>query len=537
VTRGRAVLLISSDSFLGRPRGRGPRPPAGGAARPSRRPVAWPAEPAATVILDVTARQRDAFHIWVRRPPPGPMVLVLKPASVPPPCPATRAWWSSAARSAWSTWSPSSSIPARRPGRAGRIPDPARRRAACRRRGRPGARGACGPAGPGGRPFAFGLLGSAGHQDLLVSAPQPARLTGAERLRYGGQERTAPVSPKVILCSTTPSNRHGPADPGRRLGRQPAGAAGHRPHGRLHERGPRAGRPARPHALARTGEIPKPAPGPAGRDGRGAAEERGLLRHLDPGRADGPRHPRPRPGPADRRGRDRRRRRRVRLPEPGPRLHLRHLHAHGGPVRGRGRGRRRPATGTVEGSGLRTTRLRDVNGTLWHIPNGEIRRVGNRSQGWAGRWSTSRSPTRPTSTTPPGPSSGSPTSCTSTSSGPQAAGAPGGLGGRGARPDGIRVRLVAKTRPLEQWKVARELRAASRSPSTRPASRSPPRRPSPADRRPGPAGGLTRSRTLATAVLPAASSIVGRSLSGSWARRKQVEPWPTRCVHRWSCRW
>jgi moderate conductance mechanosensitive channel len=26
-------------------------------------------------------------------------------------------------------------------------------------------------------------------------------------------------------------------------------------------------------------------------------------------------------------------------------------------------------------------------------------------------------------------------------------------------PDGVRVRLVAKTRPLEQWKVARELRA------------------------------------------------------------------------------
>jgi small conductance mechanosensitive channel len=28
-----------------------------------------------------------------------------------------------------------------------------------------------------------------------------------------------------------------------------------------------------------------------------------------------------------------------------------------------------PATGTVEGVGPRTTRLRDVNGTLWHIPN------------------------------------------------------------------------------------------------------------------------------------------------------------------------
>ncbi len=41
------------------------------------------------------------------------------------------------------------------------------------------------------------------------------------------------------------------------------------------------------------------------------------------------------------------------------------------------------ATGTVEAVSLRRTRLRDVNGTVWHIPNGEIRRVGNRSQYWA----------------------------------------------------------------------------------------------------------------------------------------------------------
>ena len=41
------------------------------------------------------------------------------------------------------------------------------------------------------------------------------------------------------------------------------------------------------------------------------------------------------------------------------------------------------ATGTVESVGLRTTRLRDVEGTLWHVPNGEIRRVGNMSQLWA----------------------------------------------------------------------------------------------------------------------------------------------------------
>ncbi len=42
-----------------------------------------------------------------------------------------------------------------------------------------------------------------------------------------------------------------------------------------------------------------------------------------------------------------------------------------------------PATGTVEAVSLRATRLRDVNGVLWIIPNGEITRVGNYSQLWA----------------------------------------------------------------------------------------------------------------------------------------------------------
>ena len=41
------------------------------------------------------------------------------------------------------------------------------------------------------------------------------------------------------------------------------------------------------------------------------------------------------------------------------------------------------ATGTVEGVSLRTTRLRDVDGVVWHVPNGEIRRVGNKSQQWS----------------------------------------------------------------------------------------------------------------------------------------------------------
>jgi small conductance mechanosensitive channel len=41
------------------------------------------------------------------------------------------------------------------------------------------------------------------------------------------------------------------------------------------------------------------------------------------------------------------------------------------------------ATGTVEAVSLRVTRLRDVNGTVWYVRNGEILRVGNMSQNWA----------------------------------------------------------------------------------------------------------------------------------------------------------
>jgi small conductance mechanosensitive channel len=40
-------------------------------------------------------------------------------------------------------------------------------------------------------------------------------------------------------------------------------------------------------------------------------------------------------------------------------------------------------SGTVEAVTLRATRFRDVDGTVWHVPNGEIRLVGNRSQQWS----------------------------------------------------------------------------------------------------------------------------------------------------------
>ena len=41
------------------------------------------------------------------------------------------------------------------------------------------------------------------------------------------------------------------------------------------------------------------------------------------------------------------------------------------------------ASGVVESVGLRVTQVRDLEGTLWFVRNGEILRVGNQSQGWS----------------------------------------------------------------------------------------------------------------------------------------------------------
>ncbi|WP_395693709.1 mechanosensitive ion channel family protein [Nocardioides sp.] len=41
------------------------------------------------------------------------------------------------------------------------------------------------------------------------------------------------------------------------------------------------------------------------------------------------------------------------------------------------------ASGTIEAVSLRVTRLRDLNGTVWYVPNGAIVRVGNMSQNWS----------------------------------------------------------------------------------------------------------------------------------------------------------
>ena len=118
-----------------------------------------------------------------------------------------------------------------------------------------------------------------------------------------------------------------------------------------------------------------------------------------------------------------------------------------------------PATGTVEAVGLRTTRLRDVEGTVWHIRNGEIARVGNKSQGWARALldvplalDTDMALVR--------------TVALETAEGlwhdPDWEGKvleqPEVWGLEAIGADGLLLRLVLKTAPLEQWSVAREVR-------------------------------------------------------------------------------
>ncbi len=44
------------------------------------------------------------------------------------------------------------------------------------------------------------------------------------------------------------------------------------------------------------------------------------------------------------------------------------------------------AIGTIEEVSLRITRLRDFDGVVWYVRNGEIIRIGNRSQGYGAAW-------------------------------------------------------------------------------------------------------------------------------------------------------
>jgi small conductance mechanosensitive channel len=117
------------------------------------------------------------------------------------------------------------------------------------------------------------------------------------------------------------------------------------------------------------------------------------------------------------------------------------------------------ATGTVEAVGLRTTQLRDVNGTVWYVRNGEVVRVGNKSQGFAQvvldvPIDADADIDRASSTM----------LAVAQAMRAEEAWEPVFLGDpevqgveRMTREETV-IRLVVRVRPLEQWRVAREMR-------------------------------------------------------------------------------
>jgi len=117
------------------------------------------------------------------------------------------------------------------------------------------------------------------------------------------------------------------------------------------------------------------------------------------------------------------------------------------------------ATGTVEAVGLRSTRVRDVAGTVWHIRNGEIVRIGNKSQGWARAvldipvaWDTDIPHVRDVV------KAAADEVWEAEDWSGKILEAPEVWGVEDLGASGLVIRLVVKTAPLEQWGVARELR-------------------------------------------------------------------------------
>lgn len=117
------------------------------------------------------------------------------------------------------------------------------------------------------------------------------------------------------------------------------------------------------------------------------------------------------------------------------------------------------AVGTVEAVSLRITRLRSVDGTVWYVRNGEIVRVGNSSYGWSRALLDVHIPADADVTRAKRLLE---EVVTELAADDRWAGLilepPEVWGVEDLTPDGVLIRVVVKTKPLEQWAVARELR-------------------------------------------------------------------------------
>jgi len=116
-------------------------------------------------------------------------------------------------------------------------------------------------------------------------------------------------------------------------------------------------------------------------------------------------------------------------------------------------------SGTVEAVSLRTTRLRSVEGTVWHVPNGTILRVGNMSQQWARAlldigvaYGTDVDLAQRVIKETADALAQEPEWRHHILEDPEV------WGVESIGPDGVVIRLVVKTRPSKQWVVMRALR-------------------------------------------------------------------------------
>ena len=116
-------------------------------------------------------------------------------------------------------------------------------------------------------------------------------------------------------------------------------------------------------------------------------------------------------------------------------------------------------TGTVEEVNFRMTRLRSADGTVWFVPNGEIRKVGNAAKEW--------SRAIVDVLVPPGADmdaarTAAAAEMAALGDDPEWSGsvleAPEVLGVESVGPDGAVLRVAAKTDPAQRARVARELR-------------------------------------------------------------------------------
>ncbi|MGH3980645.1 MAG: mechanosensitive ion channel family protein, partial [Pseudonocardiaceae bacterium] len=119
------------------------------------------------------------------------------------------------------------------------------------------------------------------------------------------------------------------------------------------------------------------------------------------------------------------------------------------------------ASGEVEAVGLRVTTLRDINGTVWYVRNGEVLRVGNMSQGYA--VAVVDTPIAHTADIPEASELAARVAAELTAAGtalaPDVLAPPELLGVESVTTEAITLRLTVKTQAGRQWAVQRALRA------------------------------------------------------------------------------